>query len=239
MVDFWLLCFFTRKNMFNQIGVSGTSSCWKKGAVTLPRFCWILICHFGLGVPQICDTTVDGWNPANQLRLVVCPIIYRVSYIPGGARFQPSTVLLQRFGKFPMDITLVSMEGCGAQIDDEPEGFDSTLRHFTVQRFFCSQASIVPFLLSWFPCLKHIKLVQFLHLNLNWMCLPWSSQHKILYSLVFFYCTSSLDPFSHLHHPPADSCLQNTWRCLPRAGGTTRIARQFATRVSCFWSTTP
>ena len=37
-------------------------------------------------------TTVDGWNPANQLRLVVYPIIYRVSYIPGGARFQPSTV---------------------------------------------------------------------------------------------------------------------------------------------------
>ena len=37
-------------------------------------------------------TTVDGWNPANQLRLVVCPIIYRVSSIPGGARFQPSTV---------------------------------------------------------------------------------------------------------------------------------------------------
>ena len=31
-------------------------------------------------------------NPANQLRLVVFPIIYRVSYIPGGAGFQPSTV---------------------------------------------------------------------------------------------------------------------------------------------------
>ena len=41
--------------------------------------------------PGIVDT-VDGWNPANQLRLVVFPIIYRVSYIPGGAGFQPSTV---------------------------------------------------------------------------------------------------------------------------------------------------
>ena len=30
----------------------------------------------------------------HQLRLVVYPIIYRVSYIPGGARFQPSTVSL-------------------------------------------------------------------------------------------------------------------------------------------------
>ena len=36
--------------------------------------------------------TVDGWNPANQLRLVVFTIIDRVSYIPGGVGFQPSTV---------------------------------------------------------------------------------------------------------------------------------------------------
>ncbi len=40
--------------------------------------------------------TVDGWNPANQLRLVVYPIIYRVLYIPGGAGFQPSTVVSGR-----------------------------------------------------------------------------------------------------------------------------------------------
>ena len=39
------------------------------------------------------DTTVDGRNPANQLRLVVYPIIYRVLYIPGGAGFLPSTVI--------------------------------------------------------------------------------------------------------------------------------------------------
>ena len=38
------------------------------------------------------NTTVDGGNPANQLRLVGYPIIYRVLYIPGGAGFQPSTV---------------------------------------------------------------------------------------------------------------------------------------------------
>ncbi len=37
-------------------------------------------------------TTVDGRNPANQLRLVVFPIIYKVLYIPGGAGFLPSTV---------------------------------------------------------------------------------------------------------------------------------------------------
>ena len=36
--------------------------------------------------------TVDGRNPANQLRLVVYPIIYRVLYIPGGAGLLPSTV---------------------------------------------------------------------------------------------------------------------------------------------------
>ena len=36
--------------------------------------------------------TVDGKNPANQLRLVVYPIISRVLYIPGGTRFLLSTV---------------------------------------------------------------------------------------------------------------------------------------------------
>ena len=34
----------------------------------------------------------------HQLRLVVYPIIYRVSYIPGGAGFLRSTVLLKFFG---------------------------------------------------------------------------------------------------------------------------------------------
>ena len=28
--------------------------------------------------------TADGRNPANQLRLVVYPVIYKVLYIPGG-----------------------------------------------------------------------------------------------------------------------------------------------------------
>ena len=31
------------------------------------------------------NTANDGWNPANQLRLVVYPTIYRGLYIPGGA----------------------------------------------------------------------------------------------------------------------------------------------------------
>ncbi len=35
---------------------------------------------------------VDGRNPANQLRLVLYPIIYDVLYISGGAGFLPSTV---------------------------------------------------------------------------------------------------------------------------------------------------
>ena len=42
------------------------------------------------GVPA-----VDGWNPAETpVEVGSFPIIYRVSYMPGGARFQPSTVLL-------------------------------------------------------------------------------------------------------------------------------------------------
>ena len=41
--------------------------------------------------------TVDGRNPANQLRLVVYPIIYRVLYIPGGAGFLSLTVWTKGF----------------------------------------------------------------------------------------------------------------------------------------------
>ena len=40
----------------------------------------------GVGLLRLMAEILD------QLRLVVYPIIFRVSYIPGGARFQPSTV---------------------------------------------------------------------------------------------------------------------------------------------------
>ncbi len=53
---------------------------------------WRRVQMWKIGGFLITCSTVDGWNPANQLRLVVYPIIFRVSYIPGGARFQPSTV---------------------------------------------------------------------------------------------------------------------------------------------------
>ena len=47
------------------------------------------------GLSKVCFKiwceTVDGWNPANQLRLVVFPILCTVLYIPGGTGFQPST----------------------------------------------------------------------------------------------------------------------------------------------------
>ena len=48
---------------------------------------------------EIIKKTTDSYcwwirNPAHQLRLVAYPIIYRVLYIPGGAGFLPSTVVL-------------------------------------------------------------------------------------------------------------------------------------------------
>ena len=48
-------------------------------------------------------TAVDGRNPANQLRLVVYLMIYRVLYIPHSAGFLPSTVSLQ-FNIFFLEI---------------------------------------------------------------------------------------------------------------------------------------
>ena len=48
------------------------------------------------GSKIISPPTVDGRNPANQLRLVVCLIIYKVLYIPGGCLgFLASTVGVQ------------------------------------------------------------------------------------------------------------------------------------------------
>ena len=50
--------------------------------------------HDKISKPRISrpwNKTIDGRNPANQLRLVAYPIIYRVLYIPNGAGFLPST----------------------------------------------------------------------------------------------------------------------------------------------------
>ena len=44
------------------------------------------------GIAAWSRSIVGGRNPANQLRLVVYPSIYRVLYISGGAGFLPSTV---------------------------------------------------------------------------------------------------------------------------------------------------
>ncbi len=65
--------------------------CWLKCGLIFNRF-QVVECS-KLQHDQVLDTTVDGWNPANQLRLVVYPIVYRVLYIAGGCLgFPPSTV---------------------------------------------------------------------------------------------------------------------------------------------------
>ena len=57
------------------------------------------------GFGDIFVPTVDGGNPANQLRLVVYPIIYREFYIPGGAGFLSSTVWCKQGKVGPDDIS--------------------------------------------------------------------------------------------------------------------------------------
>ena len=60
-------------------------------------------CHV---IVEVCfPLTVDGRYPANQLRLVVYPTIYKVLYIPGGAGVLPSTVWV----KFPNDWALYDL----------------------------------------------------------------------------------------------------------------------------------
>ena len=41
---------------------------------------------------MLLKNTVDRRNPANQMRLVVYPVIYKVLYMAGGAGFLPSAV---------------------------------------------------------------------------------------------------------------------------------------------------
>ncbi len=53
---------------------------------------------FGVGLPVGLLMILLMAEILHQLRLVVYPIIYRVSYIPGGARFQPSTVVAKMGG---------------------------------------------------------------------------------------------------------------------------------------------
>ena len=80
------------EKIFN--GSSGCVTCkWKVHGVRLCHVLWPPKRHLAKNgsSSSSCDT-VDGWNPANQLRLVVYPMIYKVLYIPGGAAFQPSTV---------------------------------------------------------------------------------------------------------------------------------------------------
>ena len=81
--------------------------------IGLPTFCphliWpnvkalfsILSCQPPISPKQCCwhfcpflsvHLTVDGWNPANQSRLVVYPIIYRACYITSGAGFLSLTL---------------------------------------------------------------------------------------------------------------------------------------------------
>ena len=54
-------------------------------------FCWEKYVHKHPEA-RFLGHTVDGGNPADQLRLVVYAIIYRILYIPGGAEILPSTV---------------------------------------------------------------------------------------------------------------------------------------------------
>ena len=69
---------------------------WKCPAAKAWRKNWANRSHEKCAIPAIASSalhgTVDGRNLANQLRLVVYPTIFKVSYIPGGAGFLPSTV---------------------------------------------------------------------------------------------------------------------------------------------------
>ena len=72
---------------------------WKESP---QNFTWIIFGDQAFFEGRIHNSSYCWWfrNPANQLSLVVYPIIYRVLHIPGGAGFLPSTVCPSFFSFF-------------------------------------------------------------------------------------------------------------------------------------------
>ena len=93
-------------------------------------------------IPYFNDT-VDGRNPANQLRLVVYPIMYKVLYIPGGARFLPSTVYFTQILRF-----------CSSILETDPM---VTLH---------SQKSIYIYIILWYIYIIFFKIHFMIFLNI-------------------------------------------------------------------------
>ena len=68
---------------------------WKKVIQSSKTNLWLFLgilnfrgeVRFSVHLLQESRDTVDVRNLANQLRLVVYPVIYKVSYMSGGARF--------------------------------------------------------------------------------------------------------------------------------------------------------
>ena len=70
--------------------------------------------------------TVDGRNPANQLRLLVYPIIYAVLYIPGGfPRISEPSLLAFRQGSAVGPPCLVKSQGCGLALGNFLDKYSS------------------------------------------------------------------------------------------------------------------
>ena len=84
---------------------------WKKNSMFWRPTCWVFLHFFRrsftlanmfdhiilpseMGMPNGMIHAVDGWNPANQLRLVVYPIIYKVYTFQAVQGFFRQTVLV-------------------------------------------------------------------------------------------------------------------------------------------------
>jgi len=87
---FQLLLIFTPQDIFPPKLMILAPMCFKQQS-QLPIYCRSFCPSTAMSTPSLkwvssgVNTTVDGRNPANQLRLVDYPIIYEVSYIPGGS----------------------------------------------------------------------------------------------------------------------------------------------------------
>ncbi len=78
-------------------------------------------------------------NPANQLRLVVYPMVYRVLYIPGGClAFDPSTV-------HPFGVRWNLVNSCKSRVDVSPSACQHLCHHRVSSFHICDVSSPWPF----------------------------------------------------------------------------------------------
>ena len=190
LVGCHLTIFKGRLSMSNNIIIFNMHSIHELSSNQFTKSCQEL---FFLPGSKRLATTVDRRNPANQLRLVVNPVIYMVFYIPAGAGFLPSTVWIV-----------------------------SGSRHQTPHRFLGASGSIREVALFGMSFLLKILKTFLESAPLRGLYILTDESgpiniSKMSMSVMFFFCSHALMHLLPVAPVPC-RCLKKTWLSLRVAG---------------------